>query len=117
MVGNAAEKSKTQPGVMLTVEKKTHSRVQYYIVNTPVSTEEPYFEAEIDSAGFVYTADYEPRHAEEELPDGCLPGQAVKVRVDHRNLFVQCLNSSAEMHWLIQKRKASAPDSDAPKKN
>ena len=84
MVGNAAEKSKMQPGVMLTVEKKAHSRVQYYIVNTPVSTEEPYFEAEIDSAGFVYTADYEPRHAEEELPDGCLPGRPGAARAGKR---------------------------------
>lgn len=114
----AAEKIKaSQPGVMLAVEKKSRSRTQYYVVNTPVGVEEPYFEAEIDSAGFVYTVEYDPRHADEVLPDGCLPGQAVKVRVDHRNLFVQCLDSDTEMRWEIQKKKRSAPDSEAPKKH
>ncbi len=118
IVASAAEKAAmSQPGVMLSVEKKAHSRIQYYVVNTPVTTEDPYFEAEIDSAGFVYTVEYEPRTADEVLPDGCLAGQAVKVRVDHRRLFVQCLNSPVEIRWQIQKKKASAPDSDAPKKN
>jgi len=115
---NAAETlKKTQPGVILTVEKKAHSHVQYYVVNTPVMADDPYFEAEIDSGGFVYTAEYEPRTSDEVLPDGCLAGQAVNVRVDHRHLFMQCLNSPVEMRWQIQKKKASAPDSDAPKKN
>ena len=112
----AAERTKAmQPGVMLTVEKKSRSRTQYYVVNTPVGMEEPYFEAEIDSAGLVYTVEYEPRRSDEEIPDGCLAGQAVKVRVDHHNLFVQCLDSTAEMRWQIQKKKRSAPDSEAPK--
>lgn len=114
----AAEKVKTsQPGVMLSVEKKSRSRTQYYVVNTPVGVEEPYFEAEIDSAGFVYTAEYEPRTRDEVLPDGCTAGLAVKIRVDHRHLFVQCLDSPTEMRWEIQKKKPSAPDSEAPKKN
>ena len=116
-VANAAEKVKTsQPGVMLAVEKKSRSRTQYYIVNTPVGVEEPYFEAEIDSAGFVYTVEYEPKTAQEEIPDGCLAGQAVKVRVDRRLLLVQCLDSTTEMRWQIQKKKHSAPDSEAPKR-
>jgi hypothetical protein len=113
----AAEKVKTsQPGVMLAVEKKSRPRTQYYIVNTPVDTEEPYYEAEIDSGGYVYTVEYELKNAKEVLPDGCLAGQAVKVRIDHRHLFVQCLDTPTEMRWDIQKRKPSAPDSEAPKK-
>jgi len=117
-VALAAEKVKTsQPGVMLSVEKKSRSRTQYYIVNTPVGVEEPYFEAEIDSSGFVYTAEYEPRTHDEVLPDGCTAGLAVKVRVDHRHLFVQCLDAPTEMKWEITKKKPSAPDSEAPKKN
>ena len=112
----AAKVSTSQPGVMLSVEKKSHTRTQYYIVNTPVGIEESYFEAEIDSAGFVYTAEYQPRNNDEVIPDGCLAGQAVKVRVDHRSLFVQCLDSTVEMRWQIQKKKHSAPDSEASKK-
>src|SRR6266436_4580080 len=101
----AAEKVKaSQPGVVLTLEKKSRSRTQYYVVNTPVGVEEPYFEAEIDSAGLVYTVEYEPKSSNEVVPDGCLAGQAVKVRVDHRHLFVQCLDSDAEMRWEIQKK-------------
>src|SRR6267142_3142538 len=114
----AADKvTASQPGVVLALEKKSRSRTQYYVVNTPVGVEEPYFEAEIDSAGLVYTVEYEPKSSREVIPDGCLAGQAVKVRVDHRHLFVQCLDSDAEMRWEIQKKKPSAPDSEAPKKH
>jgi hypothetical protein len=113
----AAEKTiASQPGVVVAMEKKSRSRTQYYVVNTPVGVEEPYYEAEIDSAGLVYTVEYEPKSANEVVPDGCMAGQAVKVRVDHRHLFVQCLDADAEMRWEIQKKKRSAPDSEAPKK-
>ena len=115
-VGAVAKKG-VQPGVVLTVEHKTRSRVQYYIVNTPVTTEDPYLEMEVDSGGLVYTVDYEPHSAQEVLPDGCMPGQAVKVRLESKhNLFVQCLDSPTEIRWSIQKKTRSAPDSEAPKK-
>ena len=113
---SGVEKKGVQPGVVLTVEHKTRSRVQYYIVNTPVTTEDPYLEMAVDSGGFVYTADYEPHSAQEVLPDGCMPGEAVKVRVEKRNLFVQCLDSPSEIRWSLQKKTRSAPDSAAPKK-
>jgi len=114
---SGVEKKGPQPGVILTVEHKTRSRVQYYIVNTPVTAEDPYLEMEVDSAGVVYTVDYEPRSAQEVLPDGCMPGEAVKVRVEGKhNLFVQCLDSPVEIRWSIQKKTRSAPDSEAPKK-
>lgn len=113
----AVEKKGVQPGVVLTVEHKTRSRVQYYIVNTPVTTEDPYLEMEVDSGGLVYTVDYEPHSAQEVLPDGCMPGQAVKVRLESKhNLFVQCLDSPTEIRWSIQKKTRSAPDSEARKK-
>ena len=115
-MANGVEKKGPQSGVILTVEQKTRSRVQYYVVNTPVTTEDPYFQMEVDSGGMVYTAEYEPHSAQEQLPDGCMAGQAVKVRVEKRNVFVQCLDSPAEMRWSIQKRVRSAPDSEAPKK-
>ena len=114
---SAVEKKGPQPGVILTVERKTKSRVQYYVVNTPVTTEDPYFEMEVDSGGLVYTVEYEPRSSQEVLPDGCAAGEAVKVRVDGKHtLFVQCLDSSTEIKWSIEKKTRSAPDSEAPKK-
>lgn len=113
----AVVKKGQQSGVILTVERKTKSRVQYYVVNTPVTTEDPYFEMQVDSAGQVYTVEYEPRSSQEVLPDGCTAGETVKVRVDgKRTLFVQCLDSPTEQRWSIQKKTRSAPDSEAPKK-
>ena len=111
------KKGLQQPGVVLTVEHKTRSRVQYYVVNTPVTTEDPYLQMEVDSGGFVYTVEYEPHSAQDVLPDGCMPGEAVKVRLEGKhNLFVQCLDSPTEIRWSIQKKTRSAPDSEAPKK-
>ena len=114
---SAVEKKGVQSGVVLTVEQKTRSRVQYYIVNTPVTAEDPYLQMEIDSGGLVYTVEYEPHSAQEVLPDGCMPGQAVKVRLEGKHsLFVQCLDSPVEIRWSIQKKTRSAPDSEAAKK-
>ncbi len=114
----AVENKGAQPGVVLMVEHKTRSRVQYYIVNTPVTAEDPYLQMEVDSGGFVYTVEYEPHSAQEVLPDGCMPGEAVKVRLEGKhNLFVQCLDSPTEIRWSIQKKTRSAPDSEAPKKH
>ena len=118
IAASGVDKKGVQSGVILTVEHKTLSRVQYYIVNTPVTTEDPYLEMEVDSGGFVYTAEYEPHSPQEVLPDGCMPGQAVKVRLEGKHsLFVQCLDSPAEIRWSIQKKTRSAPDSEAPKKS
>lgn len=115
---SAVEKKGVQSGVVLTVEHKTRSRVQYYIVNTPVTAEDPYLQMEVDSGGLVYTVEYEPHSAQEVLPDGCMPGEAVKVRLEGKhNLFVQCLDSPTEIRWSIQKKTRSAPDSEAPKKH
>ena len=116
-VADGAEKNGPQPGVVLTVKHKTRSRVQYYIVNTPVTAEDPYLQMEVDSGGFVYTVEYEPHSAQEVLPDGCMPGEAVKVRVEGKhNLFVQCLDRPTEIPWSIQKKTRSAPDPEVPKK-
>ncbi len=115
---SAVEKKGVQSGVVLTVEHKTRSRVQYYIVNTPVTAEDPYLQMEVDSGGLVYTVEYEPHSAQEVLPDGCMPGEAVKVRLEGKhNLFVQCLDSPTEIRWSIQKKTRSAPDSEAPQKH
>ena len=58
------------PGQIVTVEKKFHERVLYYLVNTPVTQDDPYYELSLRSGDLVFLTEYTPRHAADELPDG-----------------------------------------------
>ena len=65
----AAEKQ-YEPGRIVTVEKKFHERVLYYLVNTPVTQDDPYYELSLQLGNTVFLTEYTPRHAADELPDG-----------------------------------------------
>ena len=65
----AAEKQ-FRTGRILTVEKKFHERVLYYLVNTPVTQDDPYYEISLQLGDTVLLTEFTPRHAADELPDG-----------------------------------------------
>ncbi len=56
------------------VEKKSHERVLYYLVNTPVTQDDPYYEISLQQGTWLYLAEYTPRHAADSLPDEWKPG-------------------------------------------
>ena len=58
----AAEKQ-YGPGRIVGIEKKARERVLYYLVNTPVTQDDPYYELSLQQSNWVYLAEYTPRHA------------------------------------------------------
>src|SRR4051794_37556520 len=58
-----------QPGKILKLERKTRSRVLYYMVNTPITLEDPYYDVSVQLKQTIYMAEYEPRHSQDALPD------------------------------------------------
>jgi hypothetical protein len=88
-------------------EQKTRDRIVYYVVNTPLYHEDPYFEVAVRAGGSVVVAEREPRSAAETLPPDWKPGAIIRGRVDGHHLFLQRPNGT-EVRFIIT-RRAKAP--------
>ena len=101
-----AVESKYQEATILNVDQKTSTRVLYYIVNTPITKDDPYYEVSVQLKDETYVARFTPRHADDTLPDEWVPGAKVQARVQGRHLFLKDANTS-EVQLVITKRKAT----------
>lgn len=102
-----------QDAVLLSVEQKVNTRVLYYIVNTPITKDEPYYEVSLRLKDTVYLAHYTPRHSEDTLPEGWKAGSSVQARVDGRHLFIKS-SGGAEWKLVITKRKGLKAGEENP---
>jgi hypothetical protein len=111
---DAADKQ-YQSGRIVNVEKKSHEKILYYLVNTPVTQEDPYYELFLQLNNFVYGCEYTPRHTADKLPEDWLPDTAVQIRVaDKRHLFVEGPDG-IELKLIVLKRTPGTPETTAPK--
>ena len=94
-------------GKILGIEQKAHSRVLYYLVNTPVTADEPYYEVTIEISGMIYVTEYVPAHAHQTLPGDWQVNGVVRARVEKRDLFVE-QSGKPEFRLAIVKRTAAA---------
>lgn len=97
-----------QTGKIVDVQRKVETRVLYYVVNTPVTQDDPYYEVSVDLGSSVYRGVYKPRHAGEALPDEWKAGAEVQAKVDGRHLYLKRPNG-LEIEFAIAKRTAEAP--------
>jgi hypothetical protein len=82
----AAEKQ-FEAGRILTVEKKFHERVLYYLVNTPVTQDDPYCEISLQLGDTIYWTEFTPRHAADEFPDGWQKEADVQIKLSTSIIF------------------------------
>jgi hypothetical protein len=94
-----------QPATVLSIEKKATTRVLYYMVNTPITSDDPYYEVSLRLKDIAYTARYTPRHKADELPDEWKAGASVQARLQGRHLFVKT-PAGGEVQLVVTKRKA-----------
>jgi hypothetical protein len=87
------------------VQQKTNTRILYYVVNTPVTKDEPYYEVTLQTKDTSYLVRYTPRHAADTLDEDWQAGAAVNVRVDGRHLFIKRDNGT-EMQFVVLKHSA-----------
>lgn len=78
-----------QSGRIVDIQRKVHTRVLYYLVNTPVTADDPYYEFVIQVQGRLYSAEFIPRHADDELPDEWKPDAEVQLHLERRHLFIK----------------------------
>jgi hypothetical protein len=94
-----------QAGQILSIQQKSQSRVLYYVVNTPITEEEPYYEVSVQLDKTVYLGRYFPRHSDEALPGEWAVGAPVQARVDGHHLFLKRPNGVG-VEFAIAKRTA-----------
>jgi hypothetical protein len=105
----AAEKPLYQTGKIVDIQQKSRTRILYYQVDTPVTTEDPYFELSVQVKDTVYVGDYSPRHPGDALPDEWnVPQAEVRVRLDKHYMYLM-RPAGTELQFVIMKRMAVAP--------
>src|ERR1700690_1888771 len=98
-----AAETRYLPGRILTVEKKFHERVLYYLVNTPVTQDDPYYEVSLQLDNTVLLTEYTPRHAADQLPDGWKDNVEVEIKVTDKYHASVKQQGGSELQLLITK--------------
>ena len=96
-----------QPGKIISVQQKEHTRILYYLVNTPVTRDDPYYQVTVQLKNTLYIAEYTPRHAADGLPVEWVTDAPVEVRVEKRHIFLKRPGGD-ELDFAIIKRKTVA---------
>jgi hypothetical protein len=99
---------------IVTVEKKFHTRVLYYLVNTPVTQDDPYYEVSLQLGNVVLLAEYTPRHAADELPDGWKDNAEVQMKITDKHHVSVKQQGGMELQLLIVKRMLGTAQAAAP---
>jgi hypothetical protein len=103
-----------EPGRIVTVEKKFHERVLYYLVNTPITQDDPYYEITLQVDNIVLLTEFTPRHAADDLPDGWKDNAEVQMKVtDKHHVWVK-QDGGMELQLLIVKRMPATTPSAVP---
>jgi hypothetical protein len=110
---NATEKQ-YETGRIVSVEKKSRERILYYLVNTPVTREDPYYQLSLELNHWQYEAEYIPRHAADSLPEDWKAGTEVQMKLwDKRHMLVK-RPEGFELQLIILKRLPGDPGTAAP---
>src|SRR5450755_3887319 len=109
-----ATEKQFEAGRIVTVEKKFHERVLYYLVNTPVTQDDPYYEVSLQSGNTVFLTEYTPRHAADDLPDGWKENAEVQMKVTDKHHVSVKQEGGMELQLLIVKRMPGTAPSASP---
>jgi hypothetical protein len=102
-----------QPGKIISVQQKEHTRILYYLVNTPVTQDDPYYEVSVQLRDTVYITEYTPRHQEDTLPEDWTADTDIQARLDKQHLFVKRPNGF-EIDLVVVKRTAGPRKASEP---
>jgi hypothetical protein len=103
-----------EKGRIVTVEKKFHERVLYYLVNTPVTQDDPYFEVSLQLGDSILLTEYTPRHAADDLPEGWKENAVVQMRVTDKHHVSVKQGDGVELDLIITKRMPAPTQAEAP---
>jgi hypothetical protein len=84
----AVRKPQYQAARIVDVQHKAHTRVLYYLVNTPVTQDDPYYEISLQVGTILYVVEYTPVHDSQMLPEDWKPGATVQARVQKHAIYL-----------------------------
>lgn len=108
-----AAENRFQPATVLSIEKKTTMRVLYYVVNTPITRDDPYYDISVQLRDVVYAGRYTPRHKDDELPDDWKTGATVQARIQGHHLFLK-FDAGPEVEFVMTKKKPALAEQSHP---
>src|SRR5579884_1215615 len=76
----SAVENRYQQATILKIEQRATTRVLYYVVDTPITKEDPYYEVSLQLKDAEYEARYTPRHKDDTLPEEWTSGAKVQAR-------------------------------------
>jgi hypothetical protein len=100
-------------GKIVDVQRKVHTKVLYYVVNTPITRDDPYFEIQIQINDKIYTGEYTPRHSADLLPEMWKPEANVQVRLEKHSMFLKRPNGE-DFEFGITRHTAAPPETPQP---
>jgi hypothetical protein len=109
-----ATEKQFEAGRIVTVEKKFHERVLYYLVNTPVTQDDPYYEVSLQSGNTVFLTEYTPRHAADDLPEGWIENAEVQMKITDKHHVSVRQADGIELQLLILKRTPATASAESP---
>lgn len=98
-----------QTGKIVDIQQKSRTRVLYYLVNTPVTQDDPYYQVSVQFRDMIYVGEYTPRHSSDTLPGEWRVGSELQARVDKHHILVK-RPGGIDLDLIIVKR---APASSA----
>ncbi len=101
-----------QAGKIVDVQQKSRTRVLYYLVNTPVTQDDPYYEVSVQFRDMIYVGEYTPRHASDTLPEDWRVGSKLQARLDKHHMFVKG-PGGVELDLIVIKRVSASPETTA----
>jgi len=97
-----------QAGKIVSIQRKVDTRILYYLVNTPVTEDDPYYEVSVEVGTTIYRGLYRPFHSRDTLPDEWKPGSEVELKIEGRHFYVKRPNG-LEVDFAIAKRTTASP--------
>jgi hypothetical protein len=91
-------------GKILEIQQHERDKVQLYIVNTPIMTEEPYFTIAVDVNGIRCEGEFLPHTMREFFPGLWSPGDEVELRVDKHFMYLKREDGSEAKFLILDKR-------------
>jgi len=92
-------------GTILEIRELERDRVQLYVVNTAIMTEEPYYTLAVDVDGTRYEGEFLPRNSHEMLPSFWKAEESISLRLDKHFMYVKREDGS-EVKFLILKKSS-----------
>ena len=97
-----------QPGKIVSVEQKARTQTLYYLVNTPVTKDEPYYELSVKVDQTIYVGEFTPRHSADTLPVSWSEGAEVQVKVEKRHFYVKTPGDDVVDFVVVKRVRADA---------